>query len=606
MPTADAGHPQDDLSTRRHSAAHELAEAVLQLFPDAKLGIGPAVEDGFYYDFDLPRTLTPDDLEAIEANMQAIIAADKPFSRRELPREDALNHFGGAGQSYKIELIEALTGGASLGARDDLATSNDAAALGTNGVTLYRQGGFEDLCAGPHVASTRHVGAIKLLRVAGAYWRGDEKRAQLQRIYGTAWPTQADLDAYLWRQEEARKRDHRRLGTDLGLFQFSDQVGAGLPIWGEDGALLRSIVEDFWKVEHRAAGYQYVYSPQIGLTDLWHTSGHMSFYRENMYAPIKMDEQEFMLKPMNCPFHLQVYKRRTRSYRELPLRFNELGTVYRYEPAGTLHGLLRTRGFTQDDSHIFCRPDQLGAEVNSVLDLGLKLWKTFGFHEYHIELAVRDPANLGKYLGEDERWVQAEAVLKDALESHGLPYVRAEGEAVFYGPKIDLKLVDALGRKWQCTTIQIDFNFPERFDLTYIGDDGAQHRPFMVHRALLGSLERFIGVLVENYGGAFPTWLAPTQALVLPVADRHNPYAFEVEATLREAGLRTASDTRSERVNAKIRDAQLRKVPYMLVVGDKEIEAGAVSVRLRSGEDLGPVPIADLVARLVTETSARH
>lgn len=606
MPSAEASHSHVDLSIRRHSAAHVLAEAVLELFPDAKLGIGPAVEDGFYYDFDLPRTLTVDDLDSIEARMQAILAADKPFSRRELPRIAALDHFGAAGQTYKVELIEALTGGDALGARDDLATSSDALALGATGVSLYQQGAFEDLCAGPHVGSTGQIGAVKLLRVAGAYWRGDEKRAQLQRIYGTAWATQADLDAYLWRLEEARKRDHRRLGTDLGLFQFSDQVGAGLPIWGEDGALLRSIVEEFWKVEHRAAGYQYVYSPQIGLTDLWHTSGHMSFYRENMYAPIKMDEQEFMLKPMNCPFHLQVYKRRTRSYRELPLRFNELGTVYRYEPAGTLHGLLRTRGFTQDDSHIFCRPDQLGAEVNAVLDLGLKLWKTFGFHDYHIELAVRDSANLGKYLGEDERWVQAEAVLKDALEAHGLPYVRAEGEAVFYGPKIDLKLVDALGRKWQCTTIQVDFNFPERFDLTYIGDDGAQHRPFMVHRALLGSLERFIGVLVENYGGAFPTWLAPTQALVLPVADRHNPYAFEVEATLREAGLRAASDTRSERVNAKIRDAQLRKVPYMLVVGDKEIEAGAVSVRLRSGENLGPVPIADLVARLVTETSARH
>jgi threonyl-tRNA synthetase len=312
-----------------------------------------------------------------------------------------------------------------------------------------------------------------------------------------------------------------------------------------------------------------------------------------------------MLKPMNCPFHLQVYKRRTRSYRELPLRFNELGTVYRYEPAGTLHGLLRTRGFTQDDSHIFCRPDQLGAEVNSVLDLGLKLWKTFGFHEYHIELAVRDPANLEKYLGEDERWVQAEAVLKDALESHGLPYVRAEGEAVFYGPKIDLKLVDALGRKWQCTTIQVDFNFPERFDLSYIGDDGAQHRPFMVHRALLGSLERFIGVLVENYGGAFPTWLSPLQAMILPVADRHNDYAYEVEATLRDAGLRVSSDVRSERVNAKIRDAQLRKVPYMLVVGDKEIEAHAASVRLRSGENLGPIAVADVVTRLLSENEAR-
>ncbi len=606
MPPIDAGHETLDLATRRHSAAHVLAEAVLELFPGAKLGIGPAVEDGFYYDFDLPRTLVLDDLEVIEARMTSIIAGDKPFSRRELAREEALDHFSGAGQSYKVELIEALSSAATLNARDDLATSADAAALGASGVSLYRQGAFEDLCAGPHVASTGQVGVVKLLRLAGAYWRGDEKRPQLQRIYGTAWPTAAELDAYLWRIEEARKRDHRRLGIDLGLFQFSDQVGAGLPIWGEDGALLRSIVEDFWKVEHRAAGYQYVYSPQIGLTDLWHTSGHMSFYRENMYAPIKMDEQEFMLKPMNCPFHLQVYKRRLRSYRELPLRFNELGTVYRYEPAGTLHGLLRTRGFTQDDSHIFCRPDQLADEVNAVLDLGLKLWKTFGFHEYHIELAVRDPANLGKYLGDDDRWVQAEAVLKESLESHGLEYVRAEGEAVFYGPKIDLKLVDALGRKWQCTTIQVDFNFPERFDLTYIGSDGAQHRPYMVHRALLGSLERFIGVLVEHYGGAFPTWLAPVQALVLPVADRHLDYAKEVERSLIEAGLRADTDERSERVNAKIRDAQLRKVPYMLVVGDREVEAKAASVRLRSGENLGAIAVQKIIERIVTEDSERR
>lgn len=606
MPPSEPVHDVIDLSTRRHSAAHVLAEAVLELFPDARLGIGPAVEDGFYYDFDLPRTLSTDDLAAIEARMHAIIAADKPFARRELDRGDALASFGASKQAYKVELIEALTGGGPLGARDDLAASADAAAFGVSTVSLYRQGNFEDLCAGPHVASTRHVGAVKLLRVAGAYWRGDEKRPQLQRIYGTAWPSQAELDAYLWRLEEARKRDHRRLGTDLGLFHFSDQVGAGLPIWGEDGALLRSIVEDFWKVEHRAAGYQYVYSPQIGLTDLWHTSGHMSFYRENMYAPIKMDEQEFMLKPMNCPFHLQVYKRRVRSYRELPLRFNELGTVYRYEPAGTLHGLLRTRGFTQDDSHIFCRPDQLAAEVDAVLDLGLKLWQAFGFREYHIELAVRDPANLGKYLGEDARWEQAEEVLKQSLESHGLNYVRAEGEAVFYGPKIDLKLVDALGRKWQCTTIQVDFNFPERFDLTYIGEDGAQHRPFMVHRALLGSLERFIGVLVENYGGAFPTWLAPTQAIVLPVADRHNDYAFEVEAALRESGLRASCDIRSERVNAKIRDAQLRKIPYMLVVGDREVEARAAAVRLRTGENLGAIPVPDVVARLLEEQAAKR
>ena len=594
-----------EISTRRHSAAHVMAEAVLELFPGARLGIGPAIEDGFYYDFDLPRTLTPDDLVAIEARMVEIIARNEPFSRRTLGREEALGHFRDQGQSFKVELIEALTSDVVRGARDTLGESSDAAALAGSEVSLFRQGGFEDLCAGPHVAKTGDIGVLKLLRVAGAYWRGDEHRPQLQRIYGTAWPTQADLDAYLWRQEEAKRRDHRRLGIDLGLFQFSDQIGAGLPIWGEDGALLRSVVEDFWKVEHRAAGYQYVYSPAIGLTDLWNTSGHLSFYRENMYAPIVMDEQQFMLKPMNCPFHLQVFNRRTRSYRELPIRYNELGTVYRYEPAGTLHGLLRTRGFTQDDSHIFCRPDQLDAEVNGVLDLGLKLWKTFGFHDYHIELAVRDPANTSKYLGDDERWIQAEAVLERALKSHNLEYVRAEGEAVFYGPKIDLKLVDALGRRWQCTTIQVDFNLPERFDLSYIGEDGAQHRPFMVHRALLGSLERFIGVLIENYGGAFPTWLAPTQAIVLPVADRHNEYAESVERALTDRGVRASSDVRSERVNSKIRDAQLRKIPYMLVVGDREAEAGTASVRLRSGDNLGAIELTDVVSRIAGEIDAK-
>ncbi|HEX2323838.1 MAG TPA: threonine--tRNA ligase [Chloroflexota bacterium] len=594
-----------DLRTMRHSAAHVMAQAVQQLFPQARFGIGPAIEDGFYYDFDLPRTLNPEDLAEIERRMQAIVEADLPFQRRELDRDGALRLFREGEQPYKLELIESLTSGEGHGARDEALESPDARGVQGDHVTLYRQGDFEDLCGGPHVERTGQIGPFKLLRVAGAYWRGDQRRPQLQRVYGTAWPSQTELEAYLWRLEEARKRDHRRLGTDLGLFLFSDQVGAGLPIWGEKGAVLRSIIEGFWKEEHLKAGYQYVYSPHIGLIDLWNTSGHTSFYSENMYSPIEVDGQQFLLKPVNCPFHLQVFKRRVRSYRELPLRYNELGMVYRYEPGGTLHGLLRVRGFTQDDSHIFCRPDQLEAEIDGVLELGLKLWRTLGFHEYQIELAVRDPNNLSKYMGTDAEWAQAEAALEAVLQKHHLPYVRAEGEAVFYAPKIDLHLVDALGRKWQCCTIQVDFNMPEGFDLHYIGEDGAQHRPFMVHRALLGSLERFIGVMIEHYAGAFPVWLAPVQAIVLPIADRHNEYAARVQAQLQEAGLRVELDDRSERVNAKIRDAQLQKIPYMLVVGDREAEAGAAAVRLRSGENLGAMALGQVIERITQEDRER-
>jgi threonyl-tRNA synthetase len=597
--------PGVDLRTMRHSVAHVMAQAVQQMFPEAEFGIGPAIEDGFYYDFDLPRSLTLDDLAEIERRMQDIVAADLPFERRELDRDEALALFRERHQPYKVELIESLTSGQDLGARDETADSPDARGVQGGRVTLYRQGDFEDLCGGPHVARTGQIGPFKLLRLAGAYWRGDDSRPQLQRVYGTAWPSQTELEAYLWRLEEARKRDHRRLGTDLGLFLFSEQVGAGLPIWGERGAVLRSVIEDFWKEEHLKAGYQYVYSPHIGLIDLWNTSGHTSFYRENMYSPLDVDGQQFMLKPVNCPFHLQVYKRRVRSYRELPLRYNELGMVYRYEPGGTLHGLLRVRGFTQDDSHIFCRPDQLEAEIDGVLTLGLRLWRTLGFHEYEIELAVRDPNNLEKYMGSDADWSQAESTLESVLKAHGLPYRRAEGEAVFYAPKIDLHLVDALGRKWQCCTIQVDFNLPERFDLTYIGEDGAQHRPFMVHRALLGSLERFIGVMIEHYGGAFPVWLAPVQAIVLPIADRHIPYAASVQRELRDFGVRAELDDRSERVNAKIRDAQLQKIPYMLVVGDREAASQAAAVRLRSGEDLGARPVQEIVERIVREDKER-
>lgn len=599
------GQEQADLHRMRHSAAHVMAQAVTQTFPEAKLGIGPAIQDGFYYDFDLPRTLTPEDLGQLERGMQQIITSDLPFERREMDRDEALAYFRARGQPYKVELIEELTGGERAGA-EKIEQSPDAQAIRGNRVTVYEQGDFVDLCAGPHVHSTGQIGPVKLLRISGAYWRGDERRPQLQRIYGTAWDSQEALDQYLWRLEEARKRDHRRLGQELDLFVISDEVGSGLPIWLPRGATLRTVIEDFWKQEHQKAGYQYLYTPHIGSTALWAKSGHLSFFRENMYSPIEVDDQQFMLKPMNCPFHLQAYKRRIRSYRELPLRYAELGTVYRYERAGVLHGLLRVRGITQDDSHIFCRPDQLEAEIIGVLELGLHLLRTLGFREYDVELAVRDPRNPSKYMGSDERWQQAESVLASALDAHGLKYRRVEGEATFYAPKIDLRLLDALGRSWQCTTIQVDFNLPERFDLGYIGEDGQEHRPFMVHRALLGSLERFIGTLIEHYGGAFPVWLAPVQAIVLPIADRHVPYGQQVLEMLTEARLRAELDDRNERMQSKIRDAQLQKVPYMLIVGDREQRDRTVAVRLRSGEDLGPEPVGEVLNSLIKANERRE
>ena len=599
---AVSGEGPIPLDTLRHSAAHVMAEAVQQIWPAAKFGIGPPITDGFYYDFDLPRPLTPDDLAQIERRMRRIIKSNLPFSTEEIEGEAAKQLFRERGQSYKLELIEALLAGEASG---EVADSPDAAGVGAGSVRLYQQGKFLDLCGGPHVTRTGQIGSFKLLRVAGAYWRGDENRPQLQRIYGTAWHTQQELDDYLWKLEEARRRDHRRLGTDLGLFFFNEQVGGGLPLWEPNGAILRSVSEDFWKEEHRKWGYEYVYSPHIGTADLWSSSGHLEFFRDAMYAPIEIDQQQFLLKPMNCPFHVQIYRRRLRSYRELPVRYCELGTVYRYERAGVLHGLLRVRGFTQDDSHIFCRPDQLEDEINGVLDLGLHLLRSFGFHEYEIDLSVRDPNNLDQYMGSDEEWEQAEGALRRALEGHDLDFHVAEGEAVFYAPKIDIRLLDSLGRSWQCTTIQVDFNLPERFDLGYIGEDGAEHRPFMVHRALLGSLERFLGTLIEHYGGAFPLWLAPAQAIVLPIADRHNAYAAEVAAALEQAGLRARVDSRSQRIGAKIREAQLQKIPYMLVVGDREAAAQQVAVRRRSGQDRGTVALAEVIAGMQREVQAK-
>jgi threonyl-tRNA synthetase len=577
---ADAESEDAYLARMRHSAAHLMAGAVLRLFPDAKLAIGPAIEDGFYYDFDLPRTLTPDDLRAIEGLMEEDRRADYPFQYDVISRAEALELF--RDQPFKVELIESLPEDAKI--------------------SIYRDGPFVDLCRGPHVERTGQIGPVKLLSVAGAYWRGDEHRPMLQRIYGTAWRTEEELAAYIHRIAEAERRDHRRLGKELDLFSIHEEAGAGLIYWHPKGGLMRVLIENYWREQHLKGGYDIVFSPHVGRAWLWETSGHLDFYRENMYAPMEMDHQEFFMKPMNCPFHILMYKTKRRSYRELPLRWAELGTVYRYERSGVLHGLLRVRGFTQDDAHLFCRPDQMHDEVLRVLDFTLEILRTFGFTEYDIYLATRPD----KFVGDPAHWTEAQAALAHALEERGLPYQVDEGGGAFYGPKIDLKIKDSLGRAWQCTTIQFDFNLPERFDMTYIGEDGQAHRPFMIHRALLGSMERFFGCLIEHWAGAFPLWLAPVQATLIPISDvKHGDYALDVAAQLRAAGLRVEVDDRRERMNAKIREAQLQKVPYMLIMGDKEAAGGTVSVRLRSGDDLGALPVADVIARMAGEASRK-
>jgi len=567
---------EKELEKLRHSTSHVMAEAVLKLFPEAKLGIGPAIENGFYYDFDLPRPLTPEDLRAIEEEMRKIIKGRHPFIRREVSREEALELF--KDQPYKLELIQEMP-------PDEV-------------ITIYTQDTFTDLCRGPHLEHTGQIpeDGFKLLSVAGAYWRGDERRPQLQRIYGTVWPTREELEKYLAWLEEVERRDHRRLGKDLDLFSIHPELGAGLVLWHPKGGIIRYLIEEFWRQEHLKAGYQFVFTPHIGKSWLWETSGHLSFYRENMYSPMDIEGQDYYIKPMNCPFHIMIYKSRRRSYRELPLRWAELGTVYRYERSGVLHGLLRVRGFTQDDAHIFCTPEQIDSEIEGCLDLTMRLLGAFGFREYDIALSVRDPQHPEKYIGSDEMWEMAEGALIKALEKKGLSYRREEGEAVFYGPKIDIKIKDALGRAWQCTTIQFDFNIPERFDLIYIGPDGKEHRPYMVHRALLGSMERFLGVLIEHYAGAFPVWLSPVQVRIIPITERHNEYAYKVAARLREEGLRVEVDDGPERMQAKIRQAQLEKIPYMLIVGDREAREEKVAVRLRSGEDLGPKAIDEFIA----------
>jgi threonyl-tRNA synthetase len=562
----------------RHSASHVMAEAVLSIFPDAKFGIGPAIEDGFYYDFDLPRTLTPEDLPVIEAKMSEIIKADLPFSHKELSKEEARKLF--ASQPYKLELINEI--------EDDK-------------VGIYEQGNFVDLCRGPHVKSTGEIKAFKLTNIAGAYWRGNERFPMLQRIYGIAFNTQKELDEHLVLVEEAKKRDHRKLGRELDLYLMPEEIGGGLAIYTPKGGRIRTIIEDFWRQEHFANGYEILYTPHIGLSKLWEISGHLEHYRENMYSPIDIDEQEYYLKPMNCPFHILAYKSRIRSYRELPIRWAELGTVYRYERSGVLLGLLRVRGLTQDDAHIICTPEQMNSEISEVLRFSLYMLGVFGFHKIKVYLSTQPE----KSIGTEKMWRDAQEALRKVIDENNLEYEVDEGGGAFYGPKIDLKAEDAIGREWQMSTIQFDFNLPERFDMVYIGADGQEHRPYMIHRALLGAWERFFGLLIEHYAGAFPVWLSPVQVKIIPVADRHLDYARKLENEFKSQGLRVEVDDRSERMNLKIRQAQLEKIPYMVVVGDKEAADNTVSVRCRSGEQLPTQPYAAFLETICREIAEK-
>jgi threonyl-tRNA synthetase len=564
----------------RHSTAHLMAKAVMDIYgPDLKVAIGPSIEDGFYYDFDRDKPFTPDDFEAIEAKMLETVRSGLPFEREVVSKADAIELFEKKGENYKVELLKEIEG---------------------DTVSLYQLGDFVDLCRGPHVPNSSWLQVYKLIKVAGAYWRGDEKNAMLQRLYGTAFADKKKLKKYLNDLEEAKKRDHRKLGKDLNLFTISDQVGPGLILWQPKGALLRKIIEDYWKDEHYKHDYELLYTPHIAKLDLWKTSGHLDFYSENMYSPMAIDEVEYQLKPMNCPFHIGIYKSQMRSYREFPVRWCELGTVYRYERTGVLHGLLRVRGFTQDDAHIFCLPDQLEDEIFNILDLNLKILETFGFDQYDIYLSTRPE----KYVGSDEHWQKSTDALKQALEKRGLEYQLDPGEGVFYGPKIDIKIKDVLGRSWQCSTIQVDFNLPERFEVSYIGEDGKEHQPIMIHRALMGSLERFIGVLIENYAGAFPIWLAPVQARIMNITDAQSEYCEKVYQQLRQSGVRIEKDLRNEKLNYKIREAQLAKIPYMLVIGDREVESNTVTVRERSGKNLPPMSAEDFARKIKEECKA--
>ncbi|HUV30203.1 MAG TPA: threonine--tRNA ligase [Acidobacteriota bacterium] len=563
-----------------HSSSHIMAQAVQELFPGVKLAIGPPIDEGWYYDFDVDKPFSPEDIERIEKQMARIIAEDAPFKREDMNRRQAIDFFKESGEQYKVELLEDL--------EDDT-------------VSLYRDSRFVDLCRGPHLPTTGMVRVFKLVSSSGAYWRGDENRRMLQRIYGVSYPKKSMLDGYLQRLEEARKRDHRVLGRQLELYTVSDEVGAGLILWLPQGARIRNEIETFWRDEHLRNGYEVVYSPHVALLDLWHQSGHTDFYRENMYAPIDVDQRQFQLRPMNCPFHIQMYKSRRWSYRDLPLRWAELGTVYRYERPGVLHGLMRVRGFTQDDAHHFVTPEGMEDELIWLLDFCVHILRSFGFTEYDIFLSTRPD----KAIGSAADWSRAEAGLQAALEKAGLAYTVDEGEGVFYGPKIDIKIKDAIGRSWQCSTIQFDFSLPERFDIHYIDSSGKPKRPYMIHRALLGSIERFFGVLIEHYAGNFPLWLAPVQVKVLPITDDLNEYASGVLERLRRAGLRATLDDRSEKIGAKIRDAELLKVPYMFVVGGREATADSVAMRKHGTGDIGVKSVDQAVALLQAEVASK-
>ncbi len=550
-----------DLETLRHSCAHLMAQAVKQLYPDTQVTIGPVIEDGFYYDFFRKEPFQPEDLKKIEKQMQKLAKEAQDVKRLELPRKDAIELFNKMGEPFKVEIIEGIDG-------DDV-------------ISAYSQGEFTDLCRGPHVENTKEIKVFKLLNTSSAYWRGDERNPVLQRIYGTAWFSKKDLKDYLNRLEEAKKRDHRKLGKELDLYTMSDEIGPGLILWHPKGSRIRYIIEEFWKREHYNNGYELVNTPHAAKIDLWKTSGHIEFYKENIFSPMEIEGKQYVMKPMNCPFHIQIYKSKLRSYRDLPLRWAELGTVYRYERSGVMHGLLRVRGFTQDDAHLFCAQEQIEEEILRVLQFVLYILQAFGFHEYQVYLSTRPE----KSVGSDGDWETATAALKNALDRSKIEYEIDPGEGVFYGPKIDIKIKDSLNRLWQVSTIQVDFNLPNRFQMSYIGADGQSHPPIMIHRALMGSLERFFGCLIEHYAGAFPVWLAPVQVIILTITDNQHTYANQIAEQLISEGIRVEKDLRNEKIGFKIREAQLNKVPYMLVLGDKEVESKVIAVRKRRSKE---------------------
>ncbi len=567
----------EGLEILRHSTAHLLAQAVQELFPGAQVTIGPVIEDGFYYDFSYERGFTPEDLKRIEARMKELAKADLPVSRETVARDDAVKHFRSIGEHYKAEII--------AGIPED------------EPITLYGQGDWKDLCRGPHVPSTRHLKAFKLTRTAGAYWRGDSSNEQLRRIYGTAWADSKSLKAYLKRLEEASRRDHRRIGTALDLFSIQEDAGGGLVFWHPKGARIRRVIEDFWRDRHERAGYELLFTPHIALEGLWRQSGHTDFYRESMYSPVEDEGRGYQLRPMNCPFHILIYRNGLRSHRDLPMRWAELGTVYRREMSGALHGLMRVRGFTQDDAHVFCTEEQIETEIQHILDLALELFGAFGFEEFNTVLATRPE----KAVGDEAIWERATRALESALKRKKMKFELDPGGGAFYGPKIDIKIRDAIGREWQCSTVQLDFNLPERFDLEYVAPDGSRRRPIMIHRALLGSLERFFGILIEHYAGRFPFWLAPVQVAVLAITERQEDYASRVFDALKKAGFRVECDLRSETIGYKIRHHTLQAVPYLLVLGDREEKEGSVAVRSLKAGDLGAMPLDDFMARVTAE-----